>query len=199
MLFRSVETIAAAERHGFGLKDIRLTYRRKLDSSYPAPQLPPGVLIRSSRPDDAQVLEAIAEGSYTDSRFYFDRRFSRAQADEMYRTWIRQSVAGQADVVLVLEHESQAAGFITCHLFDPRTGQCRLGGLGSALRGRGLGQKLYESALHWFAVQGIEEVVYVTQARNIVAQRLFQRLGFLSHSTQLWYHKWFEQTVAKAA
>src|SRR5690242_5745583 len=94
----SPETIAAAERHGFGLKDLRRTYRRRLEPSLAdgAPDLPPGVRIRPSRPDGAPALEAMAEGTYTGSRFYFDRRFPRALADELYRTWVRQSVAGQA-------------------------------------------------------------------------------------------------------
>jgi mycothiol synthase len=81
---------------------------------------------------------------------------------------------------------------------DERTGQCRLGGLDASLRGRGLGLQMYEAALRWFASRGIETVIYVTQARNIRAQRLFQRLGFLLHSTQLWYHKWFEHGVPLA-
>src|SRR5207302_7007841 len=101
----SVETIAIAERYGFGLKDVRLTYRRRLDRSCAAPILPPTFIIRPSKLDDAPLLEAIAEGSYTDSRFYFDQRFPREKADELYRTWVRQSVAGQADVVLVMEYD----------------------------------------------------------------------------------------------
>jgi len=191
----SAESIATAERHGFGLKDVRLTYRRRLEPSLAdvVPVLPAGVRIRPARPDEAGALEAITEGSFTDSRFYYDRRFPRAVVDEMYRTWIRQSVAGEAGAVLVLENEGKTSGFITCHLLDERTGQCRLGGLDASLRGRGLGQRIYEAALCWFARHGVETVVYVTQARNIRAQRLFQRLGFLSHSTQFYYHKWFDR------
>jgi ribosomal protein S18 acetylase RimI-like enzyme len=194
----SEESVAAAERHGFGLKDVRLTYRRLEPALADAvPELPPGIQMRPARPDEAPVLEAIAEGSYTDSRFYFDRRFPRALADELYRVWVRQSVAGQADVVLVLEDRGRAVGFITCHLEgDGRTGRCGLSGLDPGLRGRGLGLRMYEAALRWFAARGVELVVYVTQARNIRAQRLFQRLGFLSHSTQLWYHKWFDRAAA---
>ena len=146
--------------------------------------------------EQGDSVEAIAEGGYADSRFYYDRNFPRARTDELYRTWVRQSVAGEADVVLVLDIDGEARGFITCQLLDARTGQCRLGGVHASLRGRGLGQQMYEAALRWFAGRGVENVIYVTQARNIRAQRLFQRLGFLSHSTQLWYHKWFDRASA---
>src|SRR5439155_16456363 len=127
----SQESIATVERHGFGLKDVRLTYRRRLEPSLAdhVPVLPAGVRVRPSRRDEAPALEAITEGSFTDSRFYYDHRFSRSKVDEMYRLWVQQSIAGQADVVLVLENEGRVSGFITCHLLDKRTGQCRLGGL----------------------------------------------------------------------
>jgi ribosomal protein S18 acetylase RimI-like enzyme len=91
----------------------------------------------------------------------------------------------------VLEFEGRPAGFITCHLLGDRRGQCRLGGLHPSLRGHGLGHYMYDNALRWFARQEVETVIYVTQGRNIRAQRLFQRLGFLSQSTEIWYHKWF--------
>jgi RimJ/RimL family protein N-acetyltransferase len=194
----SAETITTAERFGFGLKDVRVTYQLRLSRCLidVLPELPPGVRLRASRPDDAAALEAIAEGGFTASRFYHDRRFARPAVDELYRTWVRQSVTGQADVVLVLESAGRPCGFITCHLLDRRTGQCNLGGLDASLRGHGLGQQMYEAALRWFAENGVETVVYVTQARNIRAQRLFQRLGFLLHSTQFWYHKWFDGVAA---
>jgi hypothetical protein len=31
----------------------------------------------------------------------------------------------------------------------------------------------------------------VTQGRNLAAQRLYQRTGFLIRDLQLWYHKWY--------
>jgi hypothetical protein len=31
----------------------------------------------------------------------------------------------------------------------------------------------------------------VTQGKNIAAQRLYQKNGFLIRDLQLWYHKWY--------
>src|SRR5262249_40106578 len=87
-------------------------YQRRLEPSLAdaEPGLPPGVRIRPSRPEDAAALEAIAEGGYTDSRFYFDARFPREKAAEMYRTWGRQSVARRAAVALVLGQAGRGPG-----------------------------------------------------------------------------------------
>jgi hypothetical protein len=34
-------------------------------------------------------------------------------------------------------------------------------------------------------------VQVITQGRNYAAQRLYQRAGFVTRKTELWYHKWF--------
>ena len=194
-------SVTTAENHGFGMKDVRLTYKRRLTSyQEQSPLQPgPGVRIRDLRPEDGAALEALSEGSYTESRFYCDSRFSRHSVSLLYKLWIRKCVQGDADRVWVLEWDGRPMGFITCHIPDERTGQVQLAGLHSELRGKGLGQLLYQTALRWFADQGVETVIYVTQARNISAQRLIQRLGFLSDSTQIWFHKWFDEPVAGAA
>jgi len=36
----------------------------------------------------------------------------------------------------------------------------------------------------------------VTQGRNLAAQRLYQRNGFVTASLQLWYHRWFPRENA---
>lgn len=187
------ETVASAEACGFGLKDVRLTCRwRKAQLPEPA-ALPAGFVVRPACPSDLATLETIAGASHTDSRFYFDQRFAREAVGRLYRTWLRQSVGGGADACLVLEGPGGPGGYITCHL-DPPSGEgsIGLGGLASDLRGRGLGQGLYREALRWFGQHRVESVRYVTQGRNIQAQRVIQRLGFLTETVQLWYHRWFD-------
>jgi ribosomal protein S18 acetylase RimI-like enzyme len=192
-----VETILTAEAIGFGMKDIRLTYERRLDPEFaPTQSLPPDVRVRPASSSDIPYLEAIARDSYTDSRFYFDHHFEREAVTRMYQLWVRQSVEGMADVVLVLERQGRACGFITCHLLKQGLGQCQLGGLAADLRGQGLGVRLYETALEWLGRHHVERVIYITQGRNLRAQRLFQRLGFHSRAVQIWYHKWFDEAGA---
>jgi ribosomal protein S18 acetylase RimI-like enzyme len=57
----------------------------------------------------------------------------------------------------------------------------------------GVGRKLVVASLGWFDAHGADRVTVVTQGRNIAAQRLYQRCGFLTRSTGLWYHRWFSE------
>ncbi len=98
------ETVAVAEAHGFGLKDVPVTYQRRLGPEWRhrQPALPDGVRIRPAGPGDAAALEEVARDLYGDSRFYFDRRFGAESASRLFRVWLRQCLGGQADAVLVL-------------------------------------------------------------------------------------------------
>jgi dTDP-4-amino-4,6-dideoxy-D-galactose acyltransferase len=88
--------------------------------------------------------------------------------------------------------EGKPAGYITCQLVNEQTGQIGLLGVDVTAQGRGGGRRLVTMALDWFAAKGVTRVIVVTQGRNIRAQRLYQKCGFMTASLQLWYHRWFE-------
>lgn len=184
------ETVVLAEQHAFHLVDLRITLE------IPTTAIPPHTThsmnnaIRMGEARDVLELRHIARNNHHDTRFYFDRHFSRERCDELYATWIEQSCKNFADAVFVVNNKGKAGGYITCHLREGNVGQIGLVGIGPALQGRGMGTTLVKHALHWFAKQGMTKVTVVTQGRNVAAQRLYQKCGFLTQSVQLWYHKW---------
>lgn len=187
------QTSRLAEDNGFHCVDIRLTLERSIRGYQPSFPASGQVHVRSWIEADLPALTQIAGSSYRLSRFYSDPCFSRQKCDELYETWIEKSCRGYADLVLTAEHDGAPAGFITGHLREAgKTGEIGLLGLHEAARGLGVGTQLVQAALIWFARQGAASCQVVTQGRNVAAQRLYQRCGFLSSSVQLWYHWWFQ-------
>jgi dTDP-4-amino-4,6-dideoxy-D-galactose acyltransferase len=187
-------TTALATRSGFNLVDIRMTYSRsQADEVLTTDHSTVPVLrTREVAEDDVPTLERIARESYRDSRFYHDPKFPDAQCDTLYSTWIRRSCHGYAEAVLVAAAENSIAGFISCHLpAGSQTGSIGLVGVDSTARGGGIGKLLVASALRWFAHSGAARVDVVTQGRNLSAQRLYQRCGFVTSDVRLWFHKWY--------
>jgi ribosomal protein S18 acetylase RimI-like enzyme len=180
----------AAEDGGFHQVDERITLacriaERRSEVSDPAIEIRPG------RIDDLGELDAIARAGHTDSRYYHDPGFPRPRCDDLYSTWIKRSLEGAiADIVFVPVVEGKAAGYVTCKV-EAKQGSIGLVGVGPKARGRGVGGAMVRRALDWFGEQGAEEVLVVTQGRNQAAQRLYERCGFLTRDTGLWYHKWF--------
>lgn len=183
----SAATVCLAENNQFHLTDIRITFEHAL-GDIPG-GLPAGV--RPCIPSDIPSLRSIARTSHLDSRFYYDTRLTTEEADALYETWITNSCTGYADTVLVAELNGQPVGYVTCHIKD-QEGSIGLVGVGEAARGKGVGRVLVDAALYWYVQRGVAQVTVVTQARNIAAQRLYQRAGFVTQSIRLWYHRWFE-------
>jgi dTDP-4-amino-4,6-dideoxy-D-galactose acyltransferase len=182
------QTSVLAEQNGFLLTDVRLTFERTPNQS--ASLISPGGQVRLARQEDLEALKAIARTGHRDTRFYFDLHFERAKCDLFYETWIENSFKGFAHAVFVAEVNAEPVGYITCSLRGAES-QVGLLGVGDKYRGMGLGKQLVEAFLAWSAEQGARRATVVTQGRNISAQRLYQRMGFLTATVQLWYHRWF--------
>lgn len=181
------ESLLLAEANNFHLADLRFTLET---SGEIAQELPASV--RLFKESDRAALRSIARVSHRDSRFYFDSHFPLERCDALYETWIDRSVDGYADATLVAEVEGNAAGYITCHR-DAGEGRIGLVGVHNEYQGQSLGKALVKASLAWFSAAGFTKVSVVTQGRNIRAQRLYQRCGFLTRSVQLWYHWWDEK------
>ncbi|MGA7729697.1 MAG: GNAT family N-acetyltransferase [Chloroflexia bacterium] len=185
-------TIRLAEAANFHFVDTRATYEKKLRPES-AVITGPDPAIRLAQPADVPALRAIARTGYTDSRFYNDPRFPRHLCDRLYETWIEKSCSGYADAVLVAHMQDVPVGYITCHLQNEGQGQIGLVGVSGLVQAKGIGTRLVEAATSWFATRDVRTISVVTQGRNIAAQRLYQRAGFLLSSMDIWYHLWLDE------
>lgn len=189
-------TVLAAEAHGYHLVDIRLTFARTARERASGGALTIATAetgVRPARAEDLPVLERIAAESHHDTRFYFDPHFPRALCDALYARWIRASFEGFAQAVWVAEQDGRAVGYVTCHIdATPPMGRIGLIAIDGSARGAGWGRKLVDHAVTWLEQQGLRQITVVTQARNVGAQRLYQKAGFVTSQIHLFYHKWFK-------
>lgn len=177
----------------FYFVDIRVTLSIDLDKKMAIIHNPDSCVVRSYEESDLSLLSEIASVSHKDTRFYFDPKFPDALCTSLYKRWIEKSCKGFADIVLVAELEGKVVGYISCHLDDLSTGRIGLIAVKSDVRGLGVGTELVISALQWFSKNRVDKVSVVTQGRNIASQKLYQKCGFKSYSTMIWYHKWFNK------
>ena len=188
------QTLRTAAAHDFDLVDVRITLEKQL-SGHAAMLVGSAAAqssLRPAKPEDLPALAAIARSSYRDSRFHFDGRFPREKCDMLYARWIEDCCRQQPDGVIVAEAGGQPVGYVTC---DAAAGRIGLLGVEASARCAGLGQRLVEAALRWFAERGTAQVVAATPVRNLAAQRLYQECGFLTTSVELIYHRWFDTCV----
>lgn len=191
------QSVRLAEQHGFHLVDVRLSF--SVDLAHFSGSQNTGrnlvakstLQIRNAIPEDIPHLRKIARQSYSLSRYYYDPHFSREKCHQFYADWIQKSCQGGVKKVLVADWEGRPVGFITCDLDSPRKGSIYLVGVLKNFFGRGIASLLVHRGLEWFKSESVQSVAVVTQARNCAAQKLYQRCGFTTSKTELWYHKWF--------
>ena len=181
------QTTRLAEENRFQFVDVRVTYERAVAQTEKEES---GAKVRLAREEDLPLLANIARSAHQDSRFYFDGHFGREKCDRLYETWVRNSLHGFADAVLVAEYANQASAYVTCQ-WKGQEAQIGLIGVSEAHRGKGLGSMLVKSFLSWARERGAVQAKVITQGRNSGAQRLYQKTGFLLASSQFWYHRWF--------
>ncbi|HST10423.1 MAG TPA: GNAT family N-acetyltransferase [Terriglobales bacterium] len=182
-------TPVLAERNAFRLTDVRVTFERTLA---PDEQWKQDTIVRPAREEDLPGLRQIASSTHRDTRFYFDEHFDRAKCDQLYATWIENSFRGFAQGVLVAEARNSPVAYLTCHLKGDEA-QIGLIGVSAQHQGQGLGKKLIQSFFACSRQHNAKRVTVVTQGRNLGAQRLYERNGFVTASLQLWYHRWFSR------
>ncbi len=184
----SPDVAQRAEEQGFRFMDVRVTLARTTARH--------SNTLREHCAEDVDLLATIAQSAHVITRFYADPRLSDARCDEFYETWLRKSCAGWADKVLVAEHNGLPAGFVTVNI-DEREATASIGliAVAEGSRGVGLGAELVRGAAGYGHAAEVGVITVVTQGRNVAAQRLFQSCGFVTVSTELWFHKWMDQRV----
>jgi len=192
-------TQLVAEAMGFHLVDVRVVFDRAAAAPLPAYE-GEGFLIEPARADELTRLEELAVPVSRMSRYAFDPRFPAADTERLYRVWIRNAMSGFADVVLVAREQpgGEALGFLCCKMHGELC-DLQLAGVDERQRQRKVGRALFAAGVDWARTHGATRVQIVTQARNVVAQRLFQQLGFLTSEVRLCYHLWLtpEGTTAR--
>lgn len=183
-------TAQVAQAAGYLLADIRVTLDRDLASGAQPP--PPSV--RLATVNDLPELKKLAAGGFRDSRFYFDGNFPVEHVDALFERWVERALeqGTNQQALVATAPEGQLTGFCVLGI-EPgkRTSDIGLFGVAPAARGQGVGRHLLTATFQHLASAGVPHVTVVTQGRNISAQRLYQRAGFLTKSVQLYYHKWF--------
>lgn len=184
------ETIVLAEQQGFHLTDTRITLEIELTGNQ-ITQNKAGISIRNAEIEDIEQLKGIASVNHRDSRFYYDGNFPFQKCDELFAVWIEKSCKGFANAVLVAKNDRIIEGYITCSIDKKGNGNIGLVGVNQKSQSKGIGRALITSALDWFGNKNISYITVVTQGRNVKAQRLYQRNGFVTRSFKNWYHLWF--------
>ena len=184
------QSVKIAENNGFNFVDIRLSFEKSLDRKTEV-SFSDGFTVSLAGARDIEILKNIADNIYKTSRYFFDENFDREKVNEFYRRWVEKAVLGQYDdECYCLYFKGKVVGFCTVKYHFLHTASINLVGISKDYQTRGLARSLLGFVFNKLIDKGVSKILVVTQGRNYPAQRLYQRAGFLTKATELWYHKW---------
>jgi dTDP-4-amino-4,6-dideoxy-D-galactose acyltransferase len=173
----------AAQASGFVLRDVRVELDRPVGGADPG-AVDERVAIAEAGSGELAALEVLARERFTSSRFFADPGFPRERCRELYAAFVCRGLSGDPRWTLAT---AGASGCIVCHA-DERAG---VGTIELVVATRpGDGTALVRAAVARFADAGLTRAVVVTQACNVAAQRSYQRAGFRTCRSGLWFHRW---------
>ena len=184
------QSVNLAEKNNFKFKDIRLTYERKISNQediFLDRDMKFGIALKK----DISKLRKLSKNIYLDSRYYFDDNFNKSKVQEFYMSWVEKSVKKIFDdECYILSKRKNLVAYCSIRYLNKFETNIGLIGVDPKEAGKGNGKKILNKVFNVLYKKGVRRISVVSQGRNYAAQRLYQKNGFLTSSTELWYHKW---------
>lgn len=186
---QDLETQVAAQKHAGFLADQKSTYLLNLKQLPIASDITANIVAYPMANASTDLTElAYQSGLY--SRFRADPTISEAIFKMIYTQWINNSCLRKiATEVLVIYHQQRIVAMIT---LGDKQGRGDIGLLAVAedCRSLGYGSALVQAAQANFLAQKYEFSQVVTQASNLPACRLYEKMGYQLEKVENFYHFW---------
>jgi len=186
-------SIHSLEKEGGILTDVLLTFHIDLKREFMHARPLAEIEVCQARDADEQALRKMAREIFEIDHFHSDPYLPRDKCDELYAKWISSCLNGLVDTVLVARRKGKPVGFITCKvevIGDGYSyGVIDLMGVEKKHERKGIGSFLVAESLRWFSNH--TKSVYVgTQAANIPAAILYEKMGFRQIFSEATLHLW---------
>ena len=152
------------------------------------------IVFENGKATDEEQLKKITVSAYRHSHYFNDPNIPLKNAEAIYQEWIKNSLKGLADYVIVARIDKVAIGYIT--LRKENLGQRAFGiidliAVQRSYRGQGIARMLVAEGIR--QLHGKVDTLYVsTQVSNMPALRLYHALGFEPILTEATFHIWLK-------
>lgn len=152
------------------------------------------LVFRTGKITDEEQLQKITFSAYKHSHYFNDPKIPVKRAEAIYQQWIKNSLKGFADCVMVAEVAKEIVGYITLrteNLGERAFGVIDLIAVRESYRGQGIAKMLVAEGIK--QLQGRVDTLYVsTQASNLPALELYHVLRFERILTEATFHVWLK-------
>ena len=191
----ALASLHAVEAVGFRIIESFLTFSRKTTSEIPLVRSETrdggsDFHIRLAQPEDMEMVASVAYRAFQSFRLRIDPQITESRARHSRREWVRNGFKGRAEAIYVAESEKCIVGFVLLRSKGDteKVGEIELIGVEPGFHGKGIGKALVACAIRHY--QGkTSEIQVGTQAKNLQAVGLYNRMGFSLVRSELSFHR----------
>ena len=193
--------IQTLEKTGFTIMDVQcpLLLRNSNINIADRKSISPPVQIRDFRPDDIDPIISFGKSAFGKSHLYADPYLPLNESDLLHEMWLKNDCTGRAEFVLTSLDNNVVNGFIAClidhdqeSILGLHHGHIDLISVIEGMQGKGIGKLLMQEGLIRFSEIGYDLVTISTQATNLRAINLYQKIGFVMSGFEVTLHGWFK-------
>jgi dTDP-4-amino-4,6-dideoxy-D-galactose acyltransferase len=186
----------ALEARGFQILVPTITLERSMEvGTKGGGEKSTNFLVEIACESDVQRLREIARHAFQFGRYSVEPRLPDNIAGEMLATWAANCVNGQqADTTLVVRQGGKAIGFLGVKRQNSdglNLAIIVLIAVDEKARGLGVGRALVQAACAWARERGSSHMIVRTEAPNTAAMRLYERQGFTTASSGIYFARWW--------
>ena len=168
------------------LVDRKLLYEKKIETV----KEPLSIVSEYKSNFLTEELEQLAYESGNFSRFKSDNNFKEEDFNNLYKTWVLNSIKHQiADHVFVAKENDQIKGMVTLKI-NKKDGQIGLMAVSPDAQGKGYGKSLISACEKKLSEIKIPKLEVPTQFNNKQACMFYEKCGFHIKSAINIYHFW---------
>ncbi|MBD3859035.1 GNAT family N-acetyltransferase [Bacillus sp. 28A-2] len=153
--------------------------------------MPSGHDVVIDEPDEKEYDSVVSLGhqAFMKSRYALDPFLDQRLVQHFYQEWLRNNLYGRADINLVAKMNGEVVGMIQGKAIDNKMA-IELFAIRSDIQGKGIGKKLFSEMMKVSYDRQYSFISAGTQLHNFPAIQLYEKMGFRTKNTFLYYHVW---------
>lgn len=182
---------SSAMVQGMGWRFVDAAIMYSLHPREPELPCPPGISIRSGTPDDLDELAPMVALLSPWGRFAADPRFGQEAGHRVQRAWIERAATcttGEFELVVAVDDED---GSLVAFISRAREPEPVIDTIGTLAVGAGAARALVGVSRGWAGDGPL--LGGPIAARNVVASRFVQTVGYRATWTRYLYHRWLDE------
>jgi len=157
-------------------------------------QITNNVRVNSCKEINNELIDlALLSGEY--SRFKTDKNFEQGTFEQLYYTWLKNSIFGElSDYFITYHSKLLLQGFVTLKIHEDEA-KIGLMSVAPTAQGKGIGTLLLNKVFQLCVERKINEIQVITQLDNIQACGFYKKNGFTKLKLEHVFHFWLSNNI----